>query len=185
MENETLAFIVSFIAMLLIALSYFFKKKSWLLLFQTLGIVFLILSYLFTAQYFATVGLSVGLIRTLTFYAYEQRGKDIPIVAPIGFSVLTVAVYFTINFGVLKNVQPLDILYLGSLIGYAFAFYIKKIQIMRYVVLLPITLAILFNAFTHAPIFVVVSYSFELGANVLAIFKYYIFDEQEKQAQTK
>ena len=70
MPNDKIALGVSFVAMALIVSSYFYRKKVYFLLFQALGTVFLVLSYLFSAEYFAMIGLSVGLCRTVTYFMF-------------------------------------------------------------------------------------------------------------------
>ena len=73
MDNRILALIASFIAMAFVILSYFVKKKAYYLLFQLLCIVCLIISYFFSLQFFAMIGLAVGLFRTITFFVYEKK----------------------------------------------------------------------------------------------------------------
>ena len=185
MNNPSLAFIVSFIAMVLIACSYFFKQKRLFLRFQALGIIFLILSYLFTGEYFAMVGIAVGLGRTLAFYAYEKRDKNAPIFVSFLFSGLTLLAYFTVNFWVLKTAKPLDTIYLVALIINAFIMRIRNLKILRLTVLVPTLLCIVYNIVCNAVVFVIISYSFELCANIVSIFKYHILGKDEKQVVTK
>ena len=184
MYNYTLSMIVSFIAMSLITISYFLKRKSLYLSFQASGIVFLILSFLFTEQFFAMLGLTIGLARTVTFFLYEKKDKDAPLYLSILFSVLTIAVYFIVNFGVLKTAKPLDILYLVGLVFYAFTFRIRNLKTMRYVTVVPTLLNVLYSVLIYSTPFVIISYAFECGANLLAILKYDIL-EKEKAQQTK
>ncbi|MBQ8657940.1 MAG: YgjV family protein [Clostridia bacterium] len=179
---EILTFLTSFIAMALIAASYFFSNKKFYLLFQSLGIVFLIASYLFGGQYFAMIGLFVGLLRTLTYYAFENKGKPAPIELAFLFSALTIASYGFVNFLILKTAQPLDLICLVSLVLYAFTFRIRDLKIMRFLTLVPTVLSIAYNALIGAAVFTVVSYSFELGANILSIFKYHIFKNKKPNA---
>jgi len=167
--------------MALIASSYFFTAKKTYLFFQSLGIVFLISSYLFGGQYFAMVGLFVGLLRTLTYYAFERNGKLAPMELAVFFSVLTVVSYGFVNFFLLKTSQPLDLLCLTALVLYAFIFRIKDLKKLRFLVLLPTALSIAYNALIGAAVFTVVSYCFELGANILSIFKYHIFKRTKKE----
>ena len=61
--------IFSFIAMALIASAYFFKSKEMFLVMQGSGIFALMGSYLFNGQYFAMIGLGVGLLRCIIFFA--------------------------------------------------------------------------------------------------------------------
>ena len=131
--------------MSLITISYFLKRKSLYLSFQASGIVFLILSFLFTEQFFAMIGITIGLARTVTFFLYEKKDKDAPLYLSILFSVLTIAVYFIVNLVVLKTAKPLDILYLIGLIFYAFTFRIRSLKTMRYVTIAP-TLLNVFNS---------------------------------------
>ena len=183
MENKTLALIAGFFAMAFVVISYFVRKKSLYLLFQALCIVFLIISYFFSVQFFAMIGLAVGLFRSLTFFAFEKKEKNAPIYWSFIFSLLTLASYFIINFGILKTSQPLDILCLVSLCAYAFIFRIRNLKIVRFTMLFPTTLAILFNALTEAAIFVTLSYVFELSANIVSIFKFHVFNKKEKKEE--
>lgn len=179
MENKILALIAGFFAMAFVVTSYFVKKKQFYLLFQALCILFLIISYFFNVQFFAMIGLAVGLFRSLTFYAFEKKGKNAPIYWSFIFSLLTLASYFIVNFGILKTAQPFDILCLIALCLYAFIFRIRNLKIVRFTMLFPTFLEILFNVFTGAAIFVTLSYIFELCANIVSIFKFHVFNKKE------
>ena len=75
MENKVLSLIASFIALAFVIMSYFMKNKSLYLVCQAICIIFLIASYFFTVQFFAMIGLGVGLMRTVTFFMFEKNGK--------------------------------------------------------------------------------------------------------------
>ena len=183
MENPTLALIASFVAMLLIASSYFFKKKELYLLFQAIGMVFLGLNYFFTLEFFAMLGVAVGLFRALIFFFYEKKNKLAPIFWAYLCAGLTLAAYFIVNWNSLK---PLDIIYMVSLILYAFIFLIRDLKLMRFTVLAPNFLAVLYNVLLKATPFAVLTYAFELVANLVSILKYHVFgkEEKEKKPQT-
>lgn len=185
MENKVLALIAGFFAMAFVIISYFVRKKSLYLFFQTLCILFLIVSYFFNVQFFAMIGLAVGLCRTITFFIFENKGKPAPIYWSFIFCALTLISYFFINFGLLKTAQPLDVLCLIALCLYAFIFRIRNLKIVRFTMLLPTALSILFNILTSAAIFVTLSYAFELGANVVSIFKYHVFFKMEDKKEEK
>lgn len=178
---EILALITSFIAMALVATSYFVKKKELYLIFQFLGIIFLILSQIFSFEYFAAVGLTIALVRTYTFYHYEKKGVVASIVWPIVFSVLSIASYLVINLVVLKTLKPLDILCLVSLILYAFIFRIRDLKTVRYSMIIPTGMSIIYYIMISAPIFTIFSYSFELIADVVSIFKYHIIKPNKRK----
>ena len=182
MKSETWALVVSFVAMVLVATSYFVKNKSLYLLFQALGIIFLIASYFFTAAFFAMIGLAVGLMRSVVFFAYEKREKDAPLWWAFVLSGMTIAAYFIVNFAVLKTARPIDVLCLVALVMYAFIFRIRDLKTVRFTMLAPTTFSILYNILSGAAVFVVLSYSFELAANITSILKYHVFEEK-KQTQ--
>jgi len=180
MENPTLALITSFLSMAFIVVAYFVRKKVYYLLLELLCIVFLVISYFFTAQFFAMIGLAVGLFRTVTFFIYEQKEKRAPIIWSFIFSALTIASYFIVNLWILKTAQLLDLLCLVALIMYAFIFRIRNLKIVRFTMIVPTVLSILFNVLTHAALFATLSYVFELLANIVSIFKYHVFGKKKK-----
>lgn len=187
MENETLALIASFIGMLFVICSYFTKKKERFLLFQALCIVFLIVSYFFSLQFFAMVGLFVGLLRALGYFYYEKKEKEAPIWVPLLLAGMTLASYFVVNFVILGTSEPLDVLCLLALIGYVFIFRVRNLTLVRFLMLAPTLLSILFNLLTNAAVFATLTYVFELGANIVSILRYHvvgkgIFKRKSKKA---
>lgn len=185
MENQTFALIASFIAMVSVVMAYFVKNKSYYLLYQVMCVLFLVVSYFFTVQFFAMIGASIGLFRTLTFFLYEKKEKRAPIWLSFLFSTLTLISYYIVNYKILKTAQPLDVLFLLGLIMYAFIFRIRNLKIVRFTMLVPTALSVLFNLLTSAAIFATLSYFFELCANVVSIFKYYVFNKKEKEEETE
>ncbi len=175
------AFAVSFVAMLLIGGSYFHKKKSLYLAFQAMGIVFLMASYLLTKEYFAMVGLGIGLARVLTYFFYEKRDQDVSLFWPILFSVLSVLAYAIVNLCILQTVKAADVLYLVGLIAYAFVFRVRNLTVMRYLSLIPTCLSVIYNVWIAAVPFVIVSYAFEFTATVVAIVKYRYFTKEKSE----
>ena len=82
MTAENWSLLVSFAAMALIAASYFLKSKGGYLLFQSVGMIFLMTSYCIDGLYFPMIGLGVGLARALIFFAYEKQNKESPLIWP-------------------------------------------------------------------------------------------------------
>lgn len=174
MWEKSAAFIVSFIAMVFVASSYFFQKKSLYLFCQAVGIVGITLSYFFTKEFFAMIGLGVGLVRTLIFYAYEKREKTAPVWTAALFALLSLAGYFIVNAGVLKSAKPEDLLCLAALALYAFVFRIRDMKTVRVLALIPIALSVIYNLLANSTVFIVISYLFEFGASLTAIIKFYL-----------
>ena len=160
--------------------SYFVKKKSLYLFFQSLCIVFLIVSYFFTVQFFAMVGLSIGLMRTITYFLFEKKNAVAPLWIPLVISAVTLASYVIVNFWILKTANLWDILCLLALLFYAFIFRIRNLKTVRYTMLVPLTLSVLYNLVTGAAVFATLSYGFELCANMVSIWKYHIYPELKK-----
>lgn len=172
MTKEQWAFVVSLCAMLLVASSYFFKKKSQYLLLQCSGLSFLMLSYLLTAEYFAMIGIAIALARLATYFLFELKNKKPSIFWPLLYSGLSVAAYVIINLCILKTVKAWDILNLVALIAYTFVFWIRDLRLVRYLITIPTGLTLLYNIGIGAPVFVAISYSFELSADIVSIIKY-------------
>lgn len=186
MDNPILALIAGFIAMVFVITSYFVKNKSLYLVFQALCITFLVVSYFFTVQFFAMIGLTIGLIRSLVFFAYERKDKDAPLWVAFVLAAATLTSYFVVNYVILKTAQPLDVLCLVALVMYVFIFRIRNLKIVRFTMLIPTVLSILFNTLTHAALFVSLSYIFELSADVVSIFRYHILPKhKEEKAEGK
>lgn len=176
---DDLALIMSFFAMSFVVFSYFVKKKELYLLFQFLCIIFLILSQFFSLEYFSAIGLIIALIRTLTFFIYEKKNKLAPIIWPIIFSTCSLASYFIVNLWILNDAKPIDVIFLISLIMYAFIFRIRSLKFVRFSMLFPTGLSVIYFALTTAPIFTVLSYTFELVANIVSIFKYHVIKPKQ------
>ena len=73
MTTEQWSLLASFVTMALVASSYFLKDKRGYLLFQSVGMIFLMASYCLDGLYFPMIGLSIGLARALIFFAYEKK----------------------------------------------------------------------------------------------------------------
>ena len=82
---------------------------------------------------------------------------------------------------ILKTTKPWDVLCEFVLVMYAFISRIRNLKIVRFTMLIPTLLSILFNVLTRAAIFATLTYVFELCANVVSIFKYHVFNKQGKE----
>lgn len=186
MTREQWAFVISIVVMVVMCSSYFVKKKSLYLIVQGAGIMLLMVSYILWREYFAMVGLVIGLVRMLVYLLYEQKNKETPIWWAIVFSVLGLACYLIINVWIQKTAKWEDIIYLVGLVAYAFVFRIRNLNWVRYLVLIPTGLSILYNALLGAgTIMVVLSYSFEFCANIVSIIKYHVWDKKKQSVEVK
>ena len=64
---------------------------------------------------------------------------------------------------------------------YAFIFRVRNLKFVRFAMIVPTVLSILFNILTSAAIFATMSYVIELVATVVAIFKFHVFNKEEKK----
>lgn len=182
MYNYTLSQIAGIITLFMMVASYLVKRKSSYLLFQTVGLGFMFLSYLFGANYFAMIALTVSLSRTLVFLIYEKKDKRAPLVLGFLFATLTVLAYVAVNLVILKTARPTDILYLTAQVMYAFIFRIRSIKLVRYTIIIPHSLAILYNLLLDGMLFVALSYGFELLADLYAIVRAKLEEKKAEKA---
>ena len=185
MPPETWSLIVSFIAMAFIVSSYFLKNKSGFLFFQSIGICFLMASYLFDQLYLAVIGLVIGLVRMAVYFIYEKKNKEIPLIWPFIFVASMGLVYLIVNIGILHNSRIEDVIYIIGLAFYAFVFRIRNLELMRYLSTIPTALSILYNVLCKAAPFVVISYTFELIATIVAILEYHVFGKKKEERKNE
>ena len=172
MYNYPISLILSFVALALVVGAYFVNQKKLYLFLQGSCMLFMVLSYLFICEYFAMISLAVALVRTTTYYIFEKRDKRAPVWLAFAFSACTIVVFLIINVWILNDAKPEDILCILTQCLYNFAFRIRNLKIVRYVVYAPTTLGIIYNVAISAPIFSVLIYAFELAANVVATIRF-------------
>ena len=169
---KELSFVISAVALCLYSLSYFFNNKKNYLMLQLIDNVFLALSYLLMGSYFTMVSLIIGIARGSLCYIYEKKDKKVPVFVIAGLCLATVLSYIIINHVVLSQASVWDFVYLFASCMYAVTFAIRNIKVMRYLVLIPHSCAIVYNLLIKAPITSAISYGIELAVTVVAIIKY-------------
>ena len=172
-------------AMCCIIVSYFGKAKTHFMLFQMLAFCGYSLSYLFIEQFFAMASVLLAVVRVAVFFLYEKKDKAVPMWLQTLFAVATLICYIVINPIILKQTRAIDILLVVSNILYTYCFGLRNIKAVRYFMLAPTSLTILYNIFLPATLFVILSYGFELLSDVLSIFKYYVFGKEKAPNEAK
>ena len=168
MYNYTLSTIIGFIAMAFAITSYFLKNKSLFLIAQAGAILFLAVSCLFIEQYYAMISYAIGLLRVFTFYMYEKANKNPPYYIILMFIALFVIFYVLVNVVILKTFKPIDIILMVANVMYTYAFSIRNLTLMRHIFAIPLVLSIIYYLLINGTAFVIISYSFELCANLTA-----------------
>lgn len=170
MYNETVSTVIGFVAMLFAMSSYFVKKKSIFLIAQAGAILSLAFSCLFIEQYYAVVSYGLGLTRVGVFYAFERADKSVPKWLIALFVGLYLAFYFIVNVAILNQFNKLDILLVIANVFFTVAFSIRNLTLLRYIFLIPLAISVVyFFMLPGGSLFVIISYMFELLANVVAI----------------
>lgn len=118
------------------------------------------------------IAVLLGIARGLICYIYEKKDKKVPIYFIIGLCLVTILSYVIINTVILSQASVWDFLYLFASCMYAVTFAIRNIRVMRYVVIIPHTSAIVYNLLINAPISSAISYTVELVVAVVAIVKF-------------
>lgn len=172
MSNDKIALIISFVAMLMYGSSYLFKKKSTYLMFQGFGGLSLVFSYLFMGNYFAMISLFIGLSRTVIYFLFEKKDKAIPFWIVVVNCIALFLNYVVVNVFILNSANFVDILLVISFCLYAVVFSFRNLQRVRYTITIPLALTVLYNILINAPIFTVISYSFELAVAIATIIYY-------------
>lgn len=172
MTNDKVALLISFVAMLMYCSSYLFKKKSTYLMFQGLGGLSLVFSYLFMGEYFAMISLFLGLSRTITYFLFENKDRTVPVWIVVANCIALFLNYVVVNIFILNSANFVDILLVISFCLYAVVFSFRNLQRVRYTVTIPLALSVLYNILINAPIFTVISYSFELAVAIATIIYY-------------
>jgi hypothetical protein len=134
--------------------------------------VFLSVSYLLIGSYFTMVSVLLGIARGLMCYVYEKKDKRVPVYMIVGLCTVTILSYVVINYVILTQASPWDVLYLLTSCMYAVTFAIRNIRVMRYTVLIPHVCAVAYNLLIRAPFSSAISYGIELAVTVVAIVKY-------------
>ena len=139
---------------------------------QLSGNVFLSVSYLIIGSYFTMISVLIGIARGLLCYLYEKRDKRVPIFVVLGLCSATVVSSIVVNYVILSQSSPWDVLYMVASCMYSITFAMRNIRLMRYVTLVPHSLAVAYNLLIKAPFTSAVSYAIELIVTVVAIVRF-------------
>ena len=136
-------------------------------------------------NFFGMIGLGVGLARSLTFFLYEKQDKNAPIFWSFFFSFLTIASYVVVNVCILQDARPIDLFCVTALVLYAFIFRIRSLKIVRFTMLAPTVLSIVYNVCISAALFATLTYVFELCVNLVAIVRFHVLPYFAKKKEER
>ena len=177
--DETLALIFSFVGMACSASSYLLRKKWQFLIAQGGSILFIAVSNLFLALYYACVSSAVSLIRVVVYYCLERHNKEANFFVKTLFAGLVILSYLITNVIILKNYMWQDIMLMAINVSFVYIVGIRNLQLLRYCILTPVALAVVYCIIMNAAIFTTCSYVIELIVNIVAIIIYSRKDKKE------
>ncbi len=169
MTGDQISLIISFISMLLYASSYLFRRKSTYLIFQGLGGFLLMFSYLFIGNYFAMISMFLWIFRTASYFWFEIKDRPVPVWFVVANCIVLILNYIVVNMLILHTASFVDIIFLITSCLYAIVFSFRNLQMVRYTITVPLALTVVYNVLINAPIFTVISFSFELLVAIATI----------------
>lgn len=167
-----LALIFSFFGMASAASSYLLKKKWQYLIAQGTSILLIAISNLILALFYACISSVVSFIRVVVYYCLEKKDKEANFYVKLLFAGLVVVSYVITNVIILKNYMWQDIMLMAINVAFVYIAGIRNLNLLRYCMILPIALAVLYCILMNAAIFTTCSYGIELVANLVAIVIY-------------
>lgn len=134
-----IAQVLSSVALILVAISYFVQHKTTFLLLHVFANVFYGAAFLVSQFFVPGLNTYISIVRAIVFYLYVKFSKKIPYYYVFIFTAL----YCLVGF--IFYSSPWDILTTVSPILFTIAMVIPNLLIMKYCMLLPNMLLVVFN----------------------------------------
>ena len=161
-----LAQIFGGIALLIICIGYFVKQKSTFLLTQVAGNFFYALAFLVVEAYVGFGLVMISLFRCIYIYLAEKYSFKYLIHFLSVFIVLYIVTTF-IFWG-----SPFDLMPLVSSILFTVGYTIHNMQLMRYILIIPNALLVIYNILTTTYVSALLDF-IEVLVILVAIIKFY------------
>lgn len=134
-----LAQIFGGVALILVCISYFFKRKTKFLVFQIFADAFYAAAFFVVGANVAACVTTLSIIRNIVLYFQEKSSyKHV-------YFILSIFIALYITIAVIFWKSPLDIMPLTTSILFATCYTIKDLQKMRYFLLIPNTIVLIYN----------------------------------------
>lgn len=161
------------IALILVAISYFFKNKDKFLLLQIVANIFYGASFIFNNALIFGINSLISIIRVCIIYFFEKNNKEIPVYLPMFFSVVYILV------GIIFYENLIDIIGIITPIIFTIAMCKKNMQHVRILMLIPNILlvisALIYKVYTTALLDLI-----EVIVIIVAILHFYIQSKKIK-----
>lgn len=172
--NFILAQIMGGIALLITSISIFSKNKKYYFAMQVVVNVFYALSFIFNGGLVAGINSLISVMQVLILFIFEKKKITPPKYLILVFS----ACYVTV--GAIFFARPLDVITMITPIMFAVAMWMKNMQLVRYMLILPNVLlsvyALLLQVYTSA-----ILDAIEASVLVIAIVKFHLQYKNERK----
>ena len=163
------------------ASSYLLKEKWQFLVAQGTSILLIAISNVYLGLYYACISSLVSFIRVLVYFDFERKDKEVNCYIKLLFTALVIISYVITNIVILKNYIWQDIMLMAINCSFVYIVGIRNLKVLRYSMILPISLAVLYCILMNAAIFTTFSYVIELVVNLAAII---IYSQSSKEKDT-
>jgi len=176
--NYIISQCIGICALIIVCIGYFLKTRQNFFITQIIGNCLIATSYFFLGTFFTCIGVAIACVRSIIFYVYEKKGKNVP-----WWLIGIICMVIIINCIIFWS-GPLDLLPLTSLMIFTIAFRIKNDLILKSFLLLA---CFMFTTFTICKY----DYSglilkiFEINVIIIAMIKIYINQKRKIKAIIK
>lgn len=135
---------IGFIAIVIIVISYLVNTKKKQLFLSIIANVFISISFLFLGTYVACIGIVIATVRTIIFFIYELKFKQVPTwLISIIFLVLIA------NSAILMS-NAWDLLPMFALMLFTLGFRIRRLVYMRLFFVIPLIMFLVYDMMIFA-----------------------------------
>ena len=175
--NFIVSQILGIIALILMCIGYFVKNKSQFLIIQIIANVFYATSYLFLGVFSAGIITLISIIRCVLIYFNDKKDLKIDKFIIPFFIVAYIVV------GVIFWKSPFDIIPIITASLFTISFCIKNLKVMRYILLFPNCILVVFGICTMAYSVALLDFV-ETIVLVVAIIKFHYQKEETKEGKS-
>lgn len=165
------------IALILVCISYFCKKKMFLIL-HIFANVFYGAAFIVSNSLVAGINTFISIVRTFVFYLYEKKDEKISHFYILIFAVLYIAI------GVIFFKLPWDILTTITPILFTTAMTFRKMIVVNFIMLFPNIILCVYNVANQFYTSAILD-AIESGVIFVAIISYFVVKYREKRIMVK
>ena len=163
--------ICGLISLAIFCYSYFTKSKTTFLIYQSIGNLFYASSFIFINAYVAGFVTVFSIIRIVTFYFCQKSAFNHSILILVVFIIANTAIFIAF----FKS--TLDIIPFSTSTMYIVIYYIKNLQLTRYLTLVPNTLLLIYSTILMLYINSILSI-IEIVITIVSIIKFHHSDHR-------